>query len=122
MSKPEFIDVFGTRCAILPVTEENVIAAAGIMFNRHVGAAIKIGAVAKVYVVSRADLESTQSIDDQSLVALHFEVSYGSYPLRKADLFISKRPNMPWEDLQKLIIVIPEPKAAPALVLPPGNA
>jgi len=104
----EFMTVFGKRCAVLPATEENVIRAAAVLFNRA-STYPQIGDEGVIYAIKRVHLEATQSIDERTIPTWRFICKYGCELQGRLDIFIHKAPEgLAWEDAAKLVVVIPE--------------
>lgn len=101
----EFATYFGQRYAVLPVSEENLIRAGAVLFNR--ASTVKLGDTCTVWGIDRKTLDAATGMDDKSVTAYGFQLKYGDHVKGIRDIHVSKWPDMPWEDAKKLVILIP---------------
>lgn len=99
----------GTSVVLIPVTEANVLYAAHRVWRTLPPRSdFKIGTEARIHAVSRHALEASTGFDDNNLLAHEFVVKYGDFVTGRKEIFIARKPSLPWEDLRKLHIVMPD--------------
>lgn len=103
----EFATYFGQRYAVLPVSEENLIRAGAVIFNKAAANSLKLGDTCTVFGIDRKTLDAASSIDDKTVTAYGFQLKYGDHVRGIKDIHVSKWPDMPWEDAKKLVVLLP---------------